>query len=101
MPSKIEQSEIVKVIGTRLREARELCNMSQSVAATRFGYANSSKLAKVENATDTNSAPVWLILRASEVYEVSVDYLLGAGGYWCWDWEEAKRCIVDYLGIAQ
>lgn len=30
-------------------------------------------------------------------------FIEGQGGFCvvCWDWEEAKRCIVDYLGIAQ
>lgn len=74
---KIEQATVVKTIGTRMREARELCNMSQSAAARRLGYSNPSKLSKVEGATDTNSAPLWLIVRASKLYDVSVDFLFG------------------------
>lgn len=74
---KKEQAAIVKTIGIRMREARELCNMSQSVAAKRLGYANSSKLAKVENSTDTNSVPLHLTKRAATLYEVSIDYLFG------------------------
>lgn len=74
---KLEQMAVVKVIGERMREARELCNISQSVAAKRFGYSNPSKLSKVEGATDTNSVPLWLIVRAAQMYEVSTDYLLG------------------------
>lgn len=62
---KREQARLVQTIGARLAEARELCNMSQSVAAQRLGYSNSSKLSKVEGATDTNSVPLWLIVRAS------------------------------------
>lgn len=75
---KIEQAAVVKTIGARMREARELCNMSQSAAARRLGYSNPSKLSKVEGATDTNSAPLWLIVRASKLYDVSVDFLFGA-----------------------
>lgn len=75
---KIEQAALVKTIGARMREARELCNMSQSAAARRLGYSNPSKLSKVEGATDTNSAPLWLIVRASRLYDVSIDYLFGA-----------------------
>lgn len=75
---KQEQAQLVKVIGTRMRQARELCNLSQSEAAKRLGYANSSKLSKVERATDTYSLPIWLLFRASKVYEVSLDYLFGA-----------------------
>ena len=75
---KIEQAAVVKTIGARMREARELCNMSQSAAARRLGYSNPSKLSKVEGATDTNSAPLWLIVRAARLYDVSIDFLFGA-----------------------
>ena len=75
--TRIEQAAVVKTIGARMREARELCNMSQSAAARRLGYSNPSKLSKVEGATDTNSAPLWLIVRASKLYDVSVDFIFG------------------------
>lgn len=74
---KREQASLVKTIGARLAEARELCNMSQSAAAKRLGYSNPSKLSKVEGATDTNSVPLWLIKRAARLYDVSIDFLLG------------------------
>ncbi|MFZ3017142.1 MAG: helix-turn-helix transcriptional regulator [Gallionella sp.] len=74
---KIEQAALVRVIGDRLREAREMCNWSQSEVARRLGYSNPSKLSKVEGATDTNSVPLWLIVRAARLYEVSVDFLFG------------------------
>lgn len=82
-----EQAVVVKTIGARMRQARELCNLSQSAAAKRLGYSNSSKLSKVEGATDTNSVPLWLILRAARVYEVSVDFLFGMTD----DWEKGAR----------
>jgi len=85
--TRMEQAAVVKAIGARMREARDLCNLSQSVAAKRLGYSNSSKLSKVENATDTNSVPLWLILRAAKVYDVSVDFLFGASD----DWETGAR----------
>lgn len=85
--TRAEMAAAVKVIGARFRQAREMCNLSQSVAAKRLGYANQSKLAKVEGATDTNSVPLWLILRAAKVYEVSTDFLLGASD----DWETGAR----------
>ena len=78
---------MVRTIGTRMRQARELCNLSQSAAAKRLGYANPSKLSKVEAATDTNSVPLWLIRKAAEVYEVSVDFLFGFTD----DWEVGAR----------
>jgi len=82
-----EQAAAVKTIGARMRQARELCNLSQSAAARRLGYSNPSKLSKVEGATDTNSVPLWLIVRAAKVYEVSIDYLFGASD----DWEAGAR----------
>ncbi len=84
---KREQARLVQTIGARLAEARELCNMSQSVAAQRLGYSNSSKLSKVEGATDTNSVPLWLIVRASKLYDVSIDFLFGTSD----DWETGLR----------
>ena len=79
---KAEQMELVRVIGDRMRRARELCNLSQLVAAKRLGYSNSSKLSKVELASDTHSAPLWLIVRAAKLYEVSVDFLFGLTDDW-------------------
>lgn len=80
--TKHDQDALVRTIGQRLREARELCNFTQSEAARRLGYANPSKLSKVEAATDTNSVPLWLIHGASKLYEVSVDYLFGITDDW-------------------
>ena len=87
MTTRQEQAAAVKTIGARMRQARELCNLSQSAAAKRLGYQNPSKLSKVELATDTNSVPLWLIVRAARVYEVSVDFLFGATD----DWEVGAR----------
>ncbi|WP_342315737.1 helix-turn-helix transcriptional regulator [Lysobacter sp. FW306-1B-D06B] len=84
---KQDQVGLVRTIGARMRHARELCNLSQSAAAKRLGYANPSKLSKVEAAADTNSVPLWLIRRAAEEYEVSVDFLFGFSD----DWETGAR----------
>jgi transcriptional regulator with XRE-family HTH domain len=98
-----KQTEAVKTIGERLKASRELCNISLSVAALRLGYANPSKLSKVENSTDTNSVPLWLIRDASKLYEVSTEYLFGLSDDWeigvprgmtSWladRWEEQRR----------
>ncbi|EKE17224.1 MAG: XRE family transcriptional regulator [uncultured bacterium] len=75
---KRDQACLVQTIGTRMREARELCDMSQSVAAKRLGYSNPSMLSMVEWATDRNSVPLWLIVRAARLYDVSIDFLFGA-----------------------
>lgn len=84
---KLKQAKAVKETGSRLKESRELCNMSLSTAAQKLGYLNPSKLSKIENATDTNSVPLWLLLEASKLYEVSVDFLTGQSD----DWEYSAR----------
>lgn len=82
LASKHDQAVLIRAIGARLREARELNNLSQSEAARQLGYKNPSKLSKVESATDTNSVPLWLICAAARVYEVSVDFLMGLTEDW-------------------
>lgn len=106
---KVEQSKLVKTIGARMREARELLNMSQLEAAERLGYENSSKLAKIENASDTNSVPLALVMRAAQLYDVSVDFLFGLSEDWepgvrretnsylIRAWEEARRRDLEAL----
>jgi len=42
-----------------------------------MGFANSSRLTKVEKAFNINNVPVWLVVRAAKVYDVSADFLLG------------------------
>ena len=79
---KQDQAILVQTIGARMREARELCNMSQSAAAKRLGYSNPSMLSKVEWATDSNSVPLWLIVRASKLFDVSMDFLFGTSDDW-------------------
>ncbi|MCK9394205.1 MAG: hypothetical protein M0Q44_01275 [Methylobacter sp.] len=79
---RAEQCKVVKIFGLRMKEAREIANFSQIEAAKLLGYSNSSKLAKVEGASDTNSIPMWLITKASEVYDVSTDFLFGLSDDW-------------------
>lgn len=100
---KKEQARLVRLIGARMREARELTNMTQMEAAQRLGYGNSSKLAKVENATDTCSIPLPLVARAAKLFDVSTDFLFGLTTDWERDiageynsflllqWEEARH----------
>lgn len=77
-----DNAVLIQTIGDRMRQARELCNLSQAEAAKRLGYQNSSKLSKVENATNSKTVPLWLILKAATVYEVSIDFLFGLSGDW-------------------
>lgn len=79
---KVDQQRVVKTFGQRMREARDLCGFSQIKAAKLLGYANSSKLAKIEAASDTASVPLWVIPRAAEVYMVSTDFLFGISDDW-------------------
>ena len=79
---KREKAKLVRMIGLRMKHARELVNMTQEVAAERLGYANSSKLSKIENASDTDNVPNYIIERAADLYDVSVDYLYGRTDDW-------------------
>lgn len=91
---KRDQAHLVRIIGSRMFEARELCKMSQSEAAQRLGYSTSSKLSRVEGATDANSVPLWLIVRASKLYDVSIDFLFGESD----DWESGlQRPVQGWL----
>ena len=85
-PTKQSRLEVLRIIGQRMREARELCSLSQSTAAKRLGCA-SGALSKVESAVDTTSVPLWLLRRAAEAYEVSMDFLFGFTD----DWETGAR----------
>lgn len=77
VPSRQEQVLLAGQVGERLREARELQGYSQVKAAQMLGYANSTKLAKIEGGRDSSQVPIWVIKRAGTLYDVSVDYLLG------------------------
>lgn len=112
---KVEQIKVVKVFGQRMKEARELCGYSQIKAAKLLGYSNSSKLAKIEGASDTNSIPLWLITKAAKIYDVSTDFLFGISddwerdpvvsqqrqvGSWLLDhWERAKNAEVNAIRV--
>jgi len=77
---------VVTTIGRRLAEARELTGWTQTEAAARLGITQ-AKLAAFETPVDRQKLPLWLIPRAAEVYEVSVDFLFGAMD----DWETGAR----------
>ncbi|WP_155920598.1 helix-turn-helix domain-containing protein [Methylobacter luteus] len=84
-----EYEQIVKTLGERMKAARELCGYSQIQAASLLGYANSSKLAKVEGSID--AVPLWLIPKAAEVYQVSIDFLFGVSDCWQRDLTAAQE----------
>ncbi|WP_333879273.1 helix-turn-helix domain-containing protein [Methylobacter sp.] len=87
--------ELVKTFGMRMRAARELCGLSQIEAAKRLGYANSTKLTKIELASDTNSIPFWVISMAAKTYQVSTDYLLGLTDEWQCNHSEALQSKIE------
>ncbi len=91
MPTSTERAGIAKSIGQRLKDARELADFSQIEAARLLGYKNSSKLAKIEGATGPRSVPHWVIKRAAELYDVSIDYLYGISD----DWELSARACME------
>lgn len=71
-----EQAAVVKAIGARMRQARELCNMQSADAARRLGL-KPAKLTQTESAVDMSSVPIWLIRRAALLYDVSFAFLFG------------------------
>ncbi|MCO7216862.1 helix-turn-helix transcriptional regulator [Halomonas sp. OfavH-34-E] len=77
VPSRQEQVLLASQVGERLREAREMQGYSQVKAAQMLGYANSTKLAKIEGGRDSSQIPLWVVKRAGVLYDVSIDYLLG------------------------
>jgi transcriptional regulator with XRE-family HTH domain len=80
-PESIRPPLVVK-FGARMKEARELCGYSQVRAAKLLGYQNSSKLNRVELASDGNSISYWLPAKAAQVYQVSTDFLFGLADSW-------------------
>lgn len=88
---RFENVEVVRTFGQRMKEARELNKLNQVEAARLLGYANSSKLAKVELASDTNSVPFWLIPKAAKLYDVSIDFLFGISDDWEHDPEVSQQ----------
>lgn len=80
--TKKEQLAAVRTVCRRLRAARELCGMRTEVAAAALGLSNKNVLLRHEAEVDKTIIPIWLILRAAKVYEVSIDYLFGITDEW-------------------
>lgn len=77
VPTRADQVLLAQQIGERMLEAREMQGYSQIRAGQLFGYSNGSKLAKIEGGRESSQVPAWVLKRAGQVYDVSVDYLLG------------------------
>jgi len=65
-----------------MKIAREMNGLSGLEAAELLGYANSSKLSKIEHASDPETIPAFLPYKASIVYQVSTDFLYGISEDW-------------------
>ena len=76
---KEQAAELVPILCSRLRFAREQAGLSQADAARLLGITHAGVhrwLAKIE--LGTPEVPTWLIVRACRLYGVSADYLLGS-----------------------
>lgn len=70
-----------KLVGERMGNAREICGLSQSVAAKLLGFKNSSGLSKIEGGY-MKRVDGSIIFLAAFIYEVSADYLFGLSEEW-------------------
>jgi transcriptional regulator with XRE-family HTH domain len=76
-----DEVAIVKLVGGRMREARELCKLTVYEAADRLGIPK-PLLEKLEVGFDVPSLPLKWVRQASLIYDVSVDFLLGFSDDW-------------------
>lgn len=67
--------DIKKIVGERLREARERKNLKQNKVARMLGIHNST-LAKYESGE--READYQTLIKLSDIYEVKVDWLTGS-----------------------
>lgn len=73
---RAHKSIVAKRVAERFVTARELNGLSQTEGATLLGYKKSGQLSQIESGK--KAPPLSVLVRASEAYRVSVDYLLGA-----------------------
>ncbi|HEY8157300.1 MAG TPA: hypothetical protein VIF10_01230 [Methylobacter sp.] len=89
----------IKIIASRLSEARALCAHTFGQAAQLLDV-NVDDLKAIENGIGIGHIPLWLIKKAAEVYDVSTDFLFGLND----DWEAGDiqiRKERDFLAIMQ
>lgn len=74
----VERAELWRTIAARLREARvELCQLSQEEAAKLMGVSLRLLRCHEDPATDRKNSSPEFMMRASEFYDVSMDWLFG------------------------
>lgn len=66
---------VSQVIAKRFIQARELNGLSQTEGAHALGYAKSGQLSLIESGR--KAPPLAVLVKASEAYRVSTDFLLG------------------------
>jgi transcriptional regulator with XRE-family HTH domain len=95
--SRKEEVALLRIIGARMREARHLSKFSANYAAAMLHY-NHDHLIQIERCQDINYVPFSLIKNASNLYDVSIDFLFGANDDWerC-DEVKAARMIHSYI----
>lgn len=71
------QEVLRAVMAKRFREARNMNGLGQHEAALRIGWSNPTQLSLIEDGRATRPCPLWALANASDVYGVSVDYLMG------------------------
>ena len=74
------------IIAKRLKEAREIANISVKNAARKLGFKTQSALCKIEKGLIKPS--INLILQAAQLYDVSADFIFGLND----DWEKSLYC---------
>jgi len=70
------EAALMRVIGSRMTEARHLCQYNRDIAANLL-MVKPSLLRRVETALDLKYIPLNLVYRASQLYDVSLDYIFG------------------------
>ncbi len=78
----VKNTEFFKVIGERIVEARGITGYSQNALAKKLGYANSSRLNKIEKGVDIKSISIFLVKKLARVLGVSTDFILGESRDW-------------------
>jgi len=73
---------LIKIFAARMKEARELCNLTREQASIALGYENTSYLSKLEKGEHLSGVRSEIVIKAAKLYEVSADFLLGLSDEW-------------------
>jgi DNA-binding XRE family transcriptional regulator len=87
-PHDFRENQVIRVLSAKLKESRELCGLTQKVAAELLCVA-ASDLLTMEQGLNIGLIPSWFIKRASETYRVPTDFLFGLIDDWDLDDPEA------------